>query len=941
MFSAAQRPPHATYRLQLRREFPFSALEAVVPYLEQLGISDCYCSPILLSGPGSSHGYDVADYRRIDHELGGRDGLQRLHAALEARGLGLLLDFVPNHMGINSPGLVNRWWQDVLEGGRHSPYARFFDIDWHAAADSGRLRILVPILDDTYGAVLEAGRFSLAYADGGFGLGYGDLRFPLSPDSYRILLEPLAALAPELGRLAAEFGALPRPDAREDADAARRRSGRLSELKRQLGAWLADHPEAEKLVRDRLADVNGTAGDPRSFGALHELIERQHYRLAYWRAGVHGTNYRRFFAIDSLVGVRIENPEVFQECHALVGQLVRDGIVTGLRIDHIDGLRDPEEYLQRLQGLTATRAESKPFYVAVEKILAGGESLPPSWAAHGTTGYEFIAQLAGLLVDPRAEAAFTDTYAAFCGETRTYDEIIYAKKRLVLEELFANAVTSLAHRLADVLQADRRWRDLTRHELTTAVRELMAGYGVYRTYRRGVEPMTETDRAIVERACGQAIRRNPRLGTQPFEFVRDVLTGAFQPEDGPPDLREQLAAWTLTFQQYTGAVMAKAVEDTAFYTYGRFIALNEVGGSPGRFGADVAAFHAANEKRLAECPLAMLATATHDTKLGEDARARLYTLSEIPHAWRDWLAEWSALNRRHTSVIDGRIAPDANEEYRLYQILLAAWPADDADPDETFVARLQEHLRKAVNEAKRNTTWIHPNDAWLAAGDRFLAGILHSETGREFLASFRPQARRLAHLGMVNSLAQVVLKVLSPGVPDFYQGCDLWDLSLVDPDNRRAVDFEQRQAVLAGLEQRSPTELLAGWRDGAIKLATIRTLLRLRRAMPEVFAQGGYRVLPARGRFAGHVVAFAREFGGRAVIAVVPRLTAKLGCPPLGLVWDDTTLAGLGAERRWRDVMTGRVHAGADALSLTRLFAELPFAVLVAEDDRAQEPAGP
>jgi (1->4)-alpha-D-glucan 1-alpha-D-glucosylmutase len=933
--SSARRVPTATYRLQLRKEFAFPHATSLVPYARKLGISDYYCSPVFLSTPGSSHGYDVNDYRRIDPELGGRAALEQLHAALSERGMGLLLDFVPNHMGINGPGLFNRWWSDVLENGENSPYARFFDIDWSGGAGVTRSRVLVPLLEDHYGRVLEQGKLSLVYETGSFSIAYYEMRFPVAPQTSRELLAAVrdtGTHAAEVDGLIAALDALPQPHAAEDVDVARKRKERLAHIKHRMGELVEGEPRLRQALLQRLERLNGVVGQPRSFDGLNEIIEAQHYRLAFWKAGVHETNYRRFFAIDTLIGLRMELPEVFHECHALLSRLVKERIVTGLRIDHIDGLRDPQQYLERLQGLALGDAgePAQPLYVVVEKILAENEPLPTEWLTHGATGYEFIAQLAGIFVDPRAERRFTDTYAEFCGETASFDDVVFEKKHFVLEEMFANAVTRLAGQLADLLQTDLHWRDLTRHEITVAVRELMAAHGVYRTYRRGKEGMNERDRRVVEQATAIALMQNRRLGPAAFELVRDVLTGAYPPHQVSAELRGALADWVLEFQQYTGAVMAKSVEDTAFYTYSRFIALNEVGGNPGRFGGSVAGFHAANTERMVRTPHALLTTATHDTKIGEDVRARLYALSEIPHEWRDCLNEWRELNRRHKTSVDGRAAPDANEEYRLYQILIGAWPADDADPDETFRSRIRDHLRKAVNEAKRNTSWIQPNEAWLEAGDKFVDAILNADGAREFLASFRPRAQRVAGLGMVNSLAQLTLKIMSPGVPDFYQGCELWDLSLVDPDNRREVDFKRRQAILDN-DDAAPnwSVLLQSWRTGEIKLWVTRVLLNFRSRHSALFQHGEYRAVEVTGRFSANVVAFSRTYENESVIVLVPRLTSRLGSPPLGLVWDDTAVTLPPGRTEWVDTATGRVESYAGSALIADLFAELPFAVLV------------
>ena len=933
-FTDPQGVPISTYRLQLRKEFPFAEASRIVSYLDRIGISHCYCSPILMSAPGSTHGYDVNDYHRIDTELGGRKGFEDFAGQLRAHAMGIVLDFVPNHMGIQ--GTSNRWWQDVLECGPYSPFADFFDIDWGEPYQTSRARVLVPILDHQYGVVLEAGRFAIRLdaASGNFFVHYEDLRFPVCPDTYADLLQGAAAepgCAEEarlaLRKLADGFKALPRGS---EGPIPR---GPRQELKQQLGAAARASESVQRAIAAHLDVINGQAGDARRMDRLDAIIGDQHYRLAHWKTGAHEVNYRRFFAIDTLIGLRMENPKVFEETHRLIGGLVREGIATGLRIDHIDGLRNPLEYLERVQtlalrdGATATT----PFYVVVEKILAHGEGLDAAWPTHGTTGYEFIRQLADVFVDPAAEEKFTHLYSALTGAHESFADVVYVNKRHVLEEMFANAVTHLGHQLANLVAHDRRWRDLTRHELVVAIREIMAGLGVYRIYRRMNAECRPADAREIERACATALRRNPNRDAQAFEFVRDVLIGRYPPPSATLDYRVGLWRWVLTFQQYTGAVMAKSVEDTAFYVYNRLVALNEVGGDPAAFGGTVAAFHAANARRRETTPHALLATSTHDTKFGEDARARLYVLSEMAGDWADWVREWSSLNRRHKTSIDGRLAPDANEEYRLYQTLLACWPAAPFEPDESFRARIRDHVRKAVNEAKVNTHWLHPNEAWIEACDRFVNGLLTASTGEEFLTSFAPKAQRIAHLGLVNTLSQVVLKIASPGVPDFYQGSELWNLTLVDPDNRGVVDWTHPENFVSTVGALPWRELLRRWKDGGIKLRLTQELLRFRRGQAAIFQQASYEPLAGTGRFAERLVAFARRHEGKAVVVVVPRLTAALGCPPLGLVWEDTELALPQAAGNWRDVFTGREWPAGSSAPLAELFTELPLAVLAVE----------
>lgn len=930
----AQHLPLSTYRLQLHAGFTFADLEKILPYLQSLGVGDCYFSPIFLSTPESTHGYDVSDYRKVDPKLGGDAGLRRIAGELRAREMGLVLDFVPNHMSVSGP--LNPWWQDVLESGSRSPYARFFDIHWNRDAAGTTARILLPVLEDAYGNVLEQGKLKLEYARGRFFIRYGTLQFPLRPYSYSALLGSVAA-RPGIGReerrvleeYAENFRALAAHDSVLSPDAAAARAKQLREVQKKIADLAGRHPQVVGELQLALAELNGLPGDPASFTALHELIDAQHYRLAHWRTGAHETNYRRFFAIDSLVGLRMEIPEVFHETHLLLGMLIEEGLVSGLRIDHIDGLWDPQSYLERLQFLAQGKAEKErpPFYVVVEKILAPRESLPTEWPAHGTTGYEFIASLAGLFTDAANEQRFTGVYRTFTGDSSDYAQLVYENKRWVLEEMFANAVEDLGGSLADMLKDDRRWRDLTRHGLTVAVREIIAGLDVYRTYRRLGERATATDVATVRRAFDAARRRNITLEATPFEFVRDLLSGAYPPRTAAAEVRDPFERWTLKFQQYTGAVMAKAVEDTAFYVFNRLIALNEVGGEPACFGSTVADFHEANRARLETMPFSLLATSTHDTKLSEDARARLYPLTEMPGQWQRWLGEWRELNARHKTLVDGRPAPDENEEYRLYQVLLAVWPLHGDGTDDAFRARLREHWRKAASEAKRNTTWTHANEPWLQAGERFLDAILSADTGAAFRENFRPRAARLAHLGMVNSLAQTVLKITSPGIPDFYQGCEGWDFSLVDPDNRRPVDFGRLGALADAIVARSPRELLRDWRDGGIKLHLIQKLLCFRRDHGSLFLEGDYLPLAVGGRFAAHVVAFSRTHANGRVLVVVPRLTALLGCPPIGPIWDDTTIACEG-KSSWTDLLTGRTFGTSDCLAVSELLEQLPVAVL-------------
>ena len=922
--------PRCTYRVQLHGKFTFGDLASLTSYFRSLGISDFYLSPIFTATPGSTHGYDVTDYGTVNPELGGGDGFDLLAQRLRSEGFHILLDFVPNHMGI--AGVLNQWWRDVLENGRFSTYEPFFDIQWKEEGSRDHPWVLVPVLEDHYGKVLEEGKISLLFNEG-FILQYGNISLPVSPRSYATILRSLTnsdssdSTNPAVASLASEFEALPQTIGTPDAEVARKRTEVVDRLKKQTAAAVAENSSLQRRVADRLKKINGVPGDASSFDDLHALIEQQHYRLARWKTGAHEINYRRFFAIDSLVGLHMEKPEVFRAAHELLGRFVREGKIAGLRIDHIDGLRQPEDYLRRLQSLDRPDCE-KPLYVLVEKILAKDEVLPDNWPVHGTTGYEFIPQLAGVLGDSSSESALDQIYARFTGDSVSLEEQIYIKKRLIIAEMFVNAVSNLGAELVDIISPDRRWRDLTRHELTTAVRELMANLPVYRTYRRRLEPVSLQDRHVLEKSCMRALARNLRADPQPFEFVRDLLIGNYPAVDAPANFRSSLLNWVLTFQQYTGAVMAKAVEDTNFYTFNRLIAFNEVGAGSEYSDGSITRFHQINLDRLAHNPHAMLATSTHDTKFSEDVRGRLYALTEVPYEWERWVNQWIKLGARHTTTLNGGIAPDALDQYRFFQVLLGAWPLDESESGDNFRTRLREHFRKAVNEAKRHTSILQANEPYIAACEKFVDGLISPDSGREFLAVFVPCAQSIARLGMVNSLTQVVLKCTVPGIPDFYQGHEIWDFSLVDPDNRREVDYPRRRQLLEKVADRSPADLLVNWRDGGIKLRVTQLLIQYRTRQPELFSVGDYHSVTATGTFRDHVIAFSRSHERKTLLVAVPRITSKLGSPPVGPVWDDTRLILAGETGEWKDLFTGRVFKPTEPLWLRVLFSDLPFAVL-------------
>jgi (1->4)-alpha-D-glucan 1-alpha-D-glucosylmutase len=868
--NAPSRVPEATYRVQLHSGFRFDQLAAIIPYLRDLGISDIYASPIFLATPGSTHGYDVSDTNEVSPELGGMDGLLKLSALLKENGMGLLLDFVPNHMGIEGP---HNWrWIDVLENGPLSHYASFFDIEWNPRQALLQERILLPMLHDFYGRVLEEGGIQLAYDEMAFWVCYGGLRFPLCPDSYGTILDRLAwfknpgtPVAQQLEQMAVRFRVHPDPDTDETPEAAQERNRERDALRHEL-ARLLDSEKLQDDLQAVLKALNGTRGRPASFNNLHDILEAQHYRLAFWKSGSHEINYRRFFAVDTLVGVHVERQDVFDDTHRLLRDLLSRGIATGVRIDHIDGLWDPARYLQRLARLDLGARE--PHYLLVEKILTEREELPGDWNVHGTSGYEFTGSLINLFLDPAREAAFTQIYRDFAGMTLDPHEQAYELKLFIMEEMFPNAIDTLVENLEARVKSDRRWRDWTGSDLRVALSRIVACLSVYRTYRRAGRRMSSADIAVVERAVEAALKRNPSDDPLAFHFVRDVWTGTYPDAHAEPGMRRWADEWVCKLQQYTGAIMAKSIEDTFFYRYVRLFGANEVGHHPAEFGRPVEAFHEENARRLQAWPACMLGTSTHDTKLSEDARARLLTLSELPERWGDLLRQWSEANRGFKASVGEKTAPDANEEYLLYQILLAAWPLQESELDDVFRDRIRNYMRKALSESKANTTWAVPNEPWMKAVCDFVDALLDRERAAVFWKTFVPFADELARRGALLSLSQVALKLTSPGVPDIYQGCEMWDLSLVDPDNRRLVNYAPRPEWMSGLEKASAPQLLKTWRDGRIKMHVTRTLLRHRREHPTLFREGSYTPLTLEGEQADRFVAFLRQHGDERLIVI-------------------------------------------------------------------------
>ncbi len=892
-----------------------------------------YASPIFRAMPGSMHGYDICDHNALNPEIGTREEFEGLVSELQRHGMGFIADFVPNHMGIAET--KNHWWMDVLENGPASPYARFFDIDWLPLKRELENKVLLPVLGDQYGRVLERGELCVKFEDGRFWLDYYSLRLPLGPRSTRPLLKRAAELivqppAELMSILTAMEHLPPSTETNEEKVAERIREKEV--IRARLARLCEEAEDVREALARALAELHEKS-DPASFDRLDALINDQPYRLSSWKVASEEINYRRFFDVNSLAAIRMELPEVFDATHRLLLELIGKGLVNGVRIDHIDGLANPREYLRMLQtaagGTLGTAGDQKPIYLLVEKILGSGEKLRIEWPVHGTTGYEFANQLVELLVDGSAARAFTDSYNRFVGRQLGFHEIVYRSKRLVMQVSMASEVNVLGHLLNRLSESHRWYRDFTVNSLTAAVRETIACFRVYRTYLVPGEAPVDADVRTLNRALAEARRRNPALERTMFDFLRDVL---IPPEPNPHPVDETLRAeFVLKFQQCTGPIAAKGVEDTAFYQYHRLAALNEVGGEPGEFGATLETFHRQNAARLAEFPHCMLATSTHDTKRSEDVRARLAALSEMQKEWATALRRWHTANQKHRREVEGEWAPDHNEEVLLYQTLLGSWPLEPLTEVTRgkYIERIQDYMVKALHEAKVNSSWIEPHEEWDNAVREFVAAILAPGPRNRFLATFEPFAERLALLGVTNSLAQVVLKITSPGVPDFYQGTELWDLTLVDPDNRQPVDYAIRRAHLdSTVDQSEIAQLTEYWRDGRIKMYVMRRLLEFRRQHSALFAQGSYTPVPATGKHLQSVVAFQREVDGNALLIVIPRLTSRVGQRAIGEAWGDTAIE-TPTGREWTDLITGARHSGG-SLNLGAVLAKLPVAVLSA-----------
>ncbi|MCF7762732.1 MAG: malto-oligosyltrehalose synthase [Verrucomicrobia bacterium] len=965
-------PPAATYRLQFNAGFRFEDATRISDYLHDLGVSDVYASPIFKARSGSTHGYDICDFNQLNPEVGTEPQFEQLSQTLKTLGLGLILDMVPNHMGIGDSG--NRWWMDVLQYGPGSRFATFFDIRWNVSPRSRPPHVVLPVLGTAFGAALENAELRIVFEDGAFMAAYYDARFPLSPASYHTLLKALQAALPTDGDpewserfrdvlnsgFEASAAAPNQPDPTSPDDAPP-----LAAVQIRLATLANTVPSFASAVSRMLESFNGVRGNPKSVSRLESLLRKQFYRLTFWRTGLDELNYRRFFDISDLAAVRMETPHVFNSSHVLIGRLMREGRIRGLRIDHPDGLWDPAVYFDRLQhlffsetGLKATDGEgletgsapaqanpsevrippqAPPFYVVAEKILSHGEQLPPDWAVHGTTGYDALNQINGLFVDQANRAKFDRIYNTFSRQSVDFPEQVTSNKRRILRTSLASELRSLSVQLKELASGTRHGCDFTLDQLRDGLTEILATFPVYRTYiTEQTSKASPVDQDFIDSAIHSARRISDPTRGPLFDFLSDVLSlRRLTPQTRKT--RADQVAFIMRFQQLSGPAMAKGLEDTTFYQLHRLASLNEVGGHPDQFGVSPAEFHSGNRNRLTHWPHSMIASATHDTKRGEDLRARLNVLSELPDEWERNLKRWSDLNAPLKPDIGGSDGPDGNDDYLFYQTLLGAWPPGQ-QPNTALGdlrQRICDYLQKAAREAKTHTTWVEPNAAYEQAQRRFAEAVLTEDSKNRFLEEFLPFQKKIAFLGVFNSLAQTLLKITIPGIPDFYQGTELWDLNLVDPDNRRPVDYDSRRRMLEEIRQHATTNiperlsflrhLLAHWETGQIKQFLIHTALQARKRLGTLFASGDYLAPETTGSQAKHLCVHARTDGSKTIITIIPRLIAGLtggeATAPIGhAIWKDATVSipVPPGSSRYTNLFTGEI------MDLTGQSGELP-----------------
>lgn len=927
--------PTATCRIQFTPSFGFQAARAVIAYLNDLGISDIYASPIFKAVKGSSHGYDVVDPNRLNPELGNLSDLEALAAELKKYKMGWIQDIVPNHMAIDSE---NQMLMDIMENGACSPYFQFFDVDWDHPAASLNKRMLAPFLGRFYGDCLEDGEIALQFGPDGFKVAYYNLAFPLRIESYPDLFHKLPQLKKKLAEDDPDFikllGILYALKLLSSSSEFEERSVQIKMIHRILWELYTSNSVLRAFIDQTVCSFNGEKRKAESFNALDALLSQQLFRFSFWKVAAEEINYRRFFCINGLISLRMEDEHVLEHTHGLIFDLIERGIVTGLRIDHIDGLYDPTDYILKI------RARAPQAYIVVEKILDPTEALPRYWPLQGTTGYDFLNYVNGLFCQKKNEQAFGKIYAGTTGSMSPYEDVVRNNKKLIIQEDMASDVHNLALLLKKISSRDRHGSDITLNALRRALTEVLAVFPVYRTYISEIS-VSATDRKTILDAVDKARAYFPAL-LHGFTFVRRFLLLDF-PDYVQEEEKRDWLHFAMRFQQFSSPVMAKGVEDTTHYVYNRLLSLNEVGGRPDLFGCSLEEFHNFNAKRKELWPDSLSSTETHDTKRGEDARARINVLSEMPGEWLKQLRTWIKINRDKKQRVLGVAVPDRNDEYFLYQTLIGAYPFADVDYPK-FVERMKNYIVKAVREAKIHTAWLKPDTEYEDAYIAFAEKILAPSESNPFLKEFIPFCQRVSHYGILNSLAQTLMKITSPGVPDFYQGSELWDLSLVDPDNRQPVDFEKRRAMLTDIRQQDDADLgrlvqslLSDRENGKIKLFLIYRALKAKKANGELFRSGAYIPLESSGKYRSHVIAFTWKYHKQWALVIAPRFLSTLiseGDFPLGKqVWQNTAvIMPDGAPTAWQNVLTNEEVISADrGVLVGDILRSFPVALLMGE----------
>lgn len=940
--------PLSTYRLQFNRHFKFRDAVGIIPYLKELGISHCYSSPILWAKTGSLHGYDIIDHSKINPEIGSQEDFDELSNIISKNDMGLILDIVPNHMGI---GNENKWWIDVLENGQASEYAIFFDIDWNPLKKELSGKVLVPVLGNHYGNILSNGEFKLNFdrKKGCFKLLYCEHEFPINPSSYPLILEHrIEILESQLSEnhddfmeyqsITNSFNKLPEIT-ETDSDRIKERSREKQISFRRLSELCKRNNLISDFIEQNLLEFQCSPENYMACQRIHKLLEAQAYRLAYWRVSADLINYRRFFDVNSLIGLRTENPVVFDSTHSVILDLIEQKKIHGLRIDHPDGLLDPFKYFKTLQAEAGKRLytdEELPVYTIAEKILANFEKLPNNWEIHGTTGYEFLNITNNLFLDSKNMAKFSGIYHKFINKAVNFNELVIKCKKLIMKTALTSELSTLSNSLSHISEKYYETRDYTLNSLRDALIEIISCFPVYRTYISEEDKSSKTE-DYIKWAVGMAKKRSKSTDSSIYDFIEKVLLCEFE-SNKESETYQDILNFAMKFQQYTAPLMAKGLEDTGFYNYNRLISLNEVGGNPSKFGISVNEFHNFNQNKLNTTPHGMLTTSTHDTKLSEDVRARINVLSEIPDLWHKKITKWSRINKSKKTKIDNIFIPHKNDEYLFYQVLTGIW-TEGCDVQK-ISERLESYMIKAAREAKTNTSWIKINSHYENALCEFIKRVLNSPENHPFWKEFLPFQREISQKGYVNSVSKITLKFTSPGVPDIYQGNELWTYNLVDPDNRNPVDFNKFQETLNKIKlffnNISDISFLFPLESGKLKLFITSTLLNFRKNHPELFKKGNYFPLDVTGTKAENIVAFARNFENETIITIVPRLIYHLTSEerpfPTGEeIWQDTKiiLPEHLKNSNWKDIFTGKTVVDEDSKIKTgSVLNLLPVSVL-------------